>query len=128
MQNAAKDSHVQIEPLGPATKKEMPCQSSPEVSARAKEMPVLGGREGADEEIFNLGFKTAYLAGSPELLAYEEGIADGATAQLIHNQQAMAGLQAELESPCPHVRHVMTIRPKRACDICWDEIKAKWGV
>jgi len=35
-----------------------------------------------DEETFNLGFATAYKADSPELLAYSQGVIDGAKAQL----------------------------------------------
>jgi hypothetical protein len=34
-----------------------------------------------DEEQFNLGFKTAYKAETPELLAYEEGVMDGSESQ-----------------------------------------------
>jgi hypothetical protein len=32
------------------------------------------------------------------------------------------------DEECPHVHKVFATRPKRACDICWDELKLKSGI
>ncbi len=32
------------------------------------------------------------------------------------------------EEPCPHAHKVLPNRPKRACDLCWDELKKQAGI
>jgi len=51
----------------------------------------------SDEQQFNLGFETAYKCDTPELLAYQEGVMDGAKAQLAADKKEMKELFEELE-------------------------------
>ena len=46
VQNAAKLTQVPIDPLGPLTRKEIPCTSSPDVKANKKDMPVDRSMDG----------------------------------------------------------------------------------